>query len=314
MIDLPRTLGALADLLVNRSYNFSLRHGLLWNRIGVGLSYRLDWSRLGKLMARAPAKRVGGFRVDTVVFTTPWLVERVLDGLNPRCTAHAVILDLAPPLSPGWSCAGIARVYAPTEEARRGLGGRGTVLGVPVFPPTAGDAVAVCESCDGAPSVLVTGGRSGYAGLPALVRALSERRGLHITALTGTDPRFRATIERNASRAFAHVDVRPFAPDVLPLIAAHDVVLAKPGTMTIGEVLAHGRPLLLDASQGLMPQEVGNARFVENRHAGLVVRSPPQALEGLERLLVDPSFAAASRSLSGIAGVERIAAAILKEA
>ena len=314
VIDLPRQLGAMADLTVNRLYNFSLRHGLLWNRIGVGLSFRLDWTRLGRWMTASSGAEIPGLRGDVVVFTTPWLVEQALDGLDPGATTHAVVLDLGPPLSPGWGCAGISRLHAPTPDARDALDGRADILGVPVFPPTVDRHEAACTRCDGAPSLLMMGGRSGYAGLPSLLRALARKSGLHITVLAGTDPAFRGALERIASRAQAHVVVRTFVADVSPLFATHDVVLSKPGTMTIGEALAHGKPLLLDGSGGLMPQEVGNARFVERSGAGLLIHSPASVPPGLERVLEDASYARAARSLTALAGVERIAAAILRDA
>jgi hypothetical protein len=313
MIDLPQQFGAMADLTVNCFYNFSLRYGLLWNRIGVGVSFRLDWARIGRFMSRSRGKTIPGLRADAVVFTTPWLVEQALAGLAPDVKTHAVVLDLGPPLSPGWACTGISRVYAPTADAWNALGGRGDVLGVPVFLPGTNNGESRCERCDGAPSILLMGGRSGYANQPALLRGLSTREGLHITALSGKDSAFRSSLERIASHARSHVVVRPFVAEVSPLFATHDVVLSKPGTMTIGEALAHGKPLLLDGSGGLMPQEIGNARFVERSGAGILARSLANLSKAMDRLIEDPTYTRAARSLTGLAGAERLAAAILRE-
>src|SRR2546427_7115808 len=313
VIDLPRQLGAMADLTVNRFYNFSLRHGLLWNRIGVGVSFRLDWARIGRFMSRGPETAIPGLRADAVVFTTPWLVEQALDGLAPDVKTYAVVLDLGPPLSPGWACAGISHVYAPTADARDALGGRGDLLVAPVFPPGTHRGDSRCEKCDGAPSVLLMGGRSGYANLPALLRGLSTRGGLHLTALSGTDPAFRASLERIASHSRSHMVVRPFVAEVSPLLATHDVVLSKPGTMTIGEALAHGKPLLLDGSGGLMPQEIGNARFVDRSAAGSLVRSPAYLSRAMERLIEGPTYARAAGAPTGPAAAGRLAAPVLRE-
>src|SRR5256712_1880955 len=264
-------------------------------------------------MSRGPETAIPGLGADAVVFTTPWLVEKALDGLAPKVKTHAVVLDLGPPLSPGWACAGISHVYAPTADARDALGGRGAVLGVPVFLPGANGGGSRCERCDGAPSVLLMGGRSGYANLPALLRGLSTRGGLHLTALSGTDPAFRASLERIASHSQSHIVVRRFVAEVSPLLATHDVVLSKPGTMTIGEALAHGKPLLLDGSAGVMPQEIGNARFVERSGAGILVRSPADLSEAMDQLIQDPTYARAARSLTGLARAERLPDAVLRE-
>ncbi len=313
IVNLPKATGAFADLLVNRAYNSSLRHGLVWNRVSVGVAFRLDWGRLGGVPGLSPP-RIDPWESppDALVFCTPWLAEAALRRRGPGVMATAVVLDLAPPLSPGWKAGGFDQVLAPTEEAASNLRDGAAVAGIPVFPaPTHGPPTVRCETCDGRPSALLMGGREGLSGILRLAKALSAMNDLHLDILVGHRRELLAPLKRIAAKAAAHVEAKAFVEDVLSEIASHDAVVAKPGTLTIGEALARGKPVVLDACAGLMPQEIGNARFVAVHHAGALMRSPAEAIAALRRVLENPEYVAAAKSLREIAGADRIASQIL---
>jgi processive 1,2-diacylglycerol beta-glucosyltransferase len=64
-------------------------------------------------------------------------------------------------------------------------------------------------------------------------------------------------------------------------------VVTKPGSLTVAEALAMGRPLLL--GRPLPGQEEGNVPYVVEAGAGLAIRTPTEAADAVEYLLGDPA-------------------------
>ncbi len=315
VLDLPRATGPIADLLVNRSYNAALGRGTFWNRIGIEIAFRLDWGRMQKIAGKPLSFATnGGRHADAVVFCTPWLVEGLLAELPSAIRTWAVVLDLAAPLSPGWNADGFDRACAPTEEARRALRSPAVVLGAPVFPPTnLLSATAADDGCSRTFHAAILGGREGSPTILPLAKVLARNADLHLDVFVGRRPALFDRMRHLARQSKAVMDVHSFVGEILSSMVRQDVIVTKPGTLTICEALSLGKPLLLDGLAGLMPQEIGNARFVASHGAGILVRKlsdAPVLLEGVGR---DVAYARAARSLREIAGVERIAGAILAD-
>jgi processive 1,2-diacylglycerol beta-glucosyltransferase len=67
----------------------------------------------------------------------------------------------------------------------------------------------------------------------------------------------------------ARVHVRGWTEHMENCMAAADIVVGKPGGLTVAEVLACGRPLLVTRS--LQGQESFNVQFLERRQVGALV-------------------------------------------
>jgi processive 1,2-diacylglycerol beta-glucosyltransferase len=76
-------------------------------------------------------------------------------------------------------------------------------------------------------------------------------------------------------------------PNVAEFMAAADVIVTKPGSLTVAESLAMGRPLVL--GRPLPGQEEGNVGYVVKAGAGLHYRSPGEAGQAVAYLLKDPA-------------------------
>lgn len=311
---MPKAFGASADLIVNRLYNASLRRAPLGNRLGVSLAFRLRNERIEDLLLRRKSASIAadGGSPAGIVFTTPWLVNAAL-ALRVPPPSWAVVLDLAPPLSPGWGATRLGSRLFPTQEAKDAVGLGGVVTGAPVFPPRKRQQEDVlCAKCSERTMALLMAGREGYASTPVLAKALFATPSLHVTVLAGKGERLYRVLKRMARDAAAHVEVKRFVDDVEDLMARHDVVITKPGTMTACEALVWGKPLILDAIAGLMPQEVGNARFVVRHDAGVLVRHPSQVPSALGEVLRSSKIAKALSTFHELAGAERIGKIIVR--
>ena len=313
IVNVPREIGAVADFFVNRAYNASLRYALAWNRVSVALAFRMGSEKLERF-AWTPSKGLHRLYrgADALVLCTPWLVDSLLAGKGLLPPTWSVVLDLAPPLSPGWDAKGVDHVIAPTEDAEAALRGRTVVLGMPVFPGSATAPDSRCSDCDRAPHVLLVAGREGGGRVLQVAKGLAANRDWHLTVHAGMDPHLVRRVRVLAQRSVAHVVVRPFEDPLLPSIASHDVVVTKPGALTVSEALAYGKALVLDGCRGLMEQERGNAAFVTGRGAGRLGRSPAAIVRQVSEVTEDSRFAASARLLVSIAAVNRIADAILQ--
>ncbi len=141
--------------------------------------------------------------------------------------------------------------------------------------------------------------------LPTLMKLVSEQTSLTFTFVCGHDRRLRARVEylvrqRNWSK---RVEVVGFARNMPELLRKADVVIGKAGGISVGEVLAACKPLLI--IEVLPGQEEYNAQVLEAVGAGRVLRDYVQLLEALDDVRngtwrID---VVGSRSASGIAAV-----------
>ena len=132
----------------------------------------------------------------------------------------------------------------------------------------------------GLPLVLFMGGGAGAGSLVKRVRAvaaLAQQTGreFQIAVVTGSNVR-----SRNALEGIAWplpVRVYGYVPSTADLMTAADIVATKPGSVTVSEALAMGRPLILSRPAG--GQEGGNIPYVVQGQAGFFAPSPQEAAD-----------------------------------
>jgi processive 1,2-diacylglycerol beta-glucosyltransferase len=222
----------------------------------------------------------------------------------------SMVIDIGPNLPPGWFMKDIDLYIVPTDEARRELIEFGAyeenvkALGMPVYSKFLGiqlpergsngefNECYYCKECTGRSKILIMGGRSGTRNTFQVFRHLMESciPSLHLTILCGRNKSLKYKIEKYlsintksrghlsiaeaADNNTKHVVVRGFEPDIYPYLLTTDLVITKPGALTISEAVSIGTPLILDTYPVVMGQEVGNVKFVESRGLGLVARKP----------------------------------------
>ncbi len=141
------------------------------------------------------------------------------------------------------------------------------------------------------PLVLFMGGGAGAGSLVKRVRAvaaLAQQTGreFQIAVVTGSNVR-----SRNALEGIAWplpVRVYGYVPSTADLMTAADIVATKPGSVTVSEALAMGRPLILSRPAG--GQEGGNIPYVVQGQAGFFAPSPQEAADAVALLLQQPDL------------------------
>jgi processive 1,2-diacylglycerol beta-glucosyltransferase len=130
------------------------------------------------------------------------------------------------------------------------------------------------------PVVLVMGGGMGPAPLDEIIQSL-ERCGLplQVLAVSGRDNALKARLEGQRGRIALDLHVFGWSDNVPELMTAADLLITKPGGVTIAEALAVGLPMLL--THPISGPEERHARYLEQN--GVAVQA--QSLEEIPRLL-----------------------------
>ena len=139
-----------------------------------------------------------------------------------------------------------------------------------------------------APRILVMGGGLGLAsdqeGLDQLLSAVARRYGAEVTVVCGSNAERKAELERE------HPEFRTigFTNEVDRLMSDSDLLITKPGGITLFEAIETGIPLLFIEPE--LSQEIYNARFAERHGIAKVFWTGDQVTpEGLMSFIRDGS-------------------------
>ena len=132
-------------------------------------------------------------------------------------------------------------------------------------------------------NLLIMGGGLGL--LPkrdSFYEALDALPGVHTTIITGNN---RKLYDRLAGK-YAHIEVLGFTDRVYDYMARADLVLTKPGGITMFESIFSELPIL--AWEPFLEQEKNNARFLVKRGLGRVAaKEPDECLTAIRELIYD---------------------------
>jgi len=224
-----------------------------------------------------------------------------------------------------WCVPGLSGYFGATPEVAFRLRARGIdparihVTGIPLMPAfsqrdasPAGRARCIAElGLDPARrTVLMMAGGSGGGDLPAAAaRALALPGDFQLLAVAGRNA---AALARLQQLALAHpqrLRAIGFTEHIDQLMAAADLVVSKPGGLTVSECLALGRPLLLVSP--IPGQEEHNAAFLLEEGAAWLAYDAIGLDYKLARLMADPHALAALAANSRRLGRPDAARAVL---
>ena len=155
------------------------------------------------------------------------------------------------------------------------------ITGIPVNPALAGDTRSKAEvratlGLDPDRTTVLVSGSQRVNNLMNAVRILNHsNQPIQLLIVAGGDDETYAALE--ATEWHLPVRLFNFTNEMPTLMRAADAIVCKAGGLMVTESLAAGLPLLLiDVIEG---QETGNAEFVVQNRAGLVVKDPLDFLE-----------------------------------
>ncbi len=215
---------------------------------------------------------------------------------------------------PYWFRDGIDAYCVATEEARARLLAAGAapsavhVTGIPVsdriqraaedLPGARAEAERQWGIGPDEKVALLVGGGRGLGISPEHLAAVESSGATTVVALGGSSRELVRRFEETPRRAGVRRITAGMVPAIEPLYARADLVVTKPGGLTLAETLALGRPLALVAP--LPGQEIQNLENLAPRGAARFTPTPEILSDFARRIFSDEAFAlthaAAARS------------------
>ncbi len=167
-----------------------------------------------------------------------------------------------------------------------------TVSGIPVHPvfsclPYRTEALKSQALPGDRPVVLQMAGGDGLGAMEEIWKSLlSVERPLDLIAVAGRNAKARERIERVPVPARHRARVLGYTDKVQELMAASDLLVSKPGGLSVSEALSCGLPFA--AIMTIPGQEKRNADFLLDHGAGIRIESPADLAGQVSALLEDP--------------------------
>ena len=248
-------------------------------------------------LAQRLETRMRAFRPDVIVATQmlpAWLLSFLKRRRSLDTPTIGVLTDFG--VHDFWIQPSID-LYCVAHESIAGLphpgidAARLRVTGIPLMPgfqrpPTAEQARLELGLDPAAPVVLIPGGGLGIGVDAVAGRLAAESHDWQIAVVAGRNPAAQQALASLATRHRPWLRVWDWTERMELFIRAADVVVGKPGGLTVAEAMACGRPLV--AAHGLRGQEGFNVRFLEQHGVGGLV--PEERLGAhIASLVSDPT-------------------------
>lgn|GEM_PF-155492 len=264
--------GALLAALTGRGWGWP---GTVLRRALLGLAYRRLTRRLAAHVAASGADRIVVTEVWPAVLLAPLKARSALAAPVVAVLTDYGVHDL-------WVRAGLDHYCVASADMAASLRAAGideariSVTGIPLMagfyhPPSRAAAREALGLDLARPVVLVLGGGMGLGVEAAAAQLAAGGVDAQWLVVTG---RNRAEFERLRALAATagNLEVHGWTERMPCFMRAADVVVGKPGGLTVAEAMACGRPLV--ATHCLRGQEGFNVRFLASHDVGWLVPEP----------------------------------------
>ena len=280
-----------------------------------------------RLSTGALVKEIRREQPDAVICTHFLPAELLMRERNRGRIDYPVWLQITDyDLHNMWLVPGMTGYLAATEEVAFRLRARGIpadrihVTGIPVMPAfsepdapaLARDPCAATLGLDPAqPILLMASGGAGVGDLPSMVeRVLATTDTAQVIAVAGRNAEAHARLQALAASHPGRLVAIGFTDEMHKLMAAADLVVTKPGGLTVSECLALGRPMLLISP--IPGQEEHNAGFLMEEGAAWLAYDAIGLDYKVARLMADRPRLARMAERSRALGKPQAAAAVLQ--
>ncbi len=138
-------------------------------------------------------------------------------------------------------------------------------------------------------TILLLSGACGVGDIAVMVKRMEKFASqLQLLVNTGLNETLQKELESNLGANPVLIKVIGFTNNIYLYYAAANLVITKPGGLTVTECLAFGKPLLL--FKAIPGQEEENAKFVVNNQAGLQLEETGEIFQTLSGLINNPEL------------------------
>jgi UDP-N-acetylglucosamine:LPS N-acetylglucosamine transferase len=270
--------------------------------------------RLHEPLVRAIAKDLCAHRPALVLSLFPNFNRAIKDAVRLACpeARFQVLLTDYADMPPGfWIEPGLDGVIVATDEAARQAAEcgipparivrtSGMVLHPRFYPRSTPERRRHVRRELGLPEdepvVLVLFGGKGSPEMAALCRELLRHAPqARVIAVCGDNRKLLYEVSRVAIDSLGRLRPMGFTDGVADLMAASDLLLAKPGPGTLAEAFHQRLPVIVCCNDRTIPQERFNARYLVSEGLGVSVEGWPEMACTAGRLLSEPEAIAAAR-------------------
>ncbi|HMM22200.1 MAG TPA: glycosyltransferase [Selenomonadales bacterium] len=261
---------------------------------------------VARAMKRTMARLYYRHRPDVIVFTHPFPCSAA--AYLKRChridvPLVAVVTDFA--VHPLWLYEEVDMYFVASEACSEDLirlgapADRVYPTGIPIDPsfrePKDRRLIAGSLGFDpGLPIVLVMGGGLGFGSIERTVQQLEDMQlPLQLIVVAGKNPELRRQVQAVARTSRHRIVTLGYTHRIQQLMSAADLLVTKPGALTLSEALASSLPMVLvDPIPG---QEEDNARYLVGEGAAVLAKGKEEVAQLVARLFSQPDTLNAMR-------------------
>lgn len=302
-VDILNTPQRLFSRGLEEAYNHAIKLGTYWMEpLLFNSVYIMETPGIHDYIALRNAQIMQTFHPEAVVSFVPatqeisYLALKFLNKEN-EIPLYTVITDMVS-MRHNWIMPEQAYSFVPTEAAKSFFVERGIpaekmqVTGLPVHPrfyqnsQTRAEAQAKYNLDPARFTILIIMGANGSRSIYHYCK-LIDRLNLpvQIIACCGTSQDVKTKVEIYAKISDTPLHVFGFTREIADLMQVSDLMITKPGSVSIAEGISQNLPLMLDASSYIMWQEKGNDDYIERHQLGKVFRSQAELAQKLTELV-----------------------------
>jgi processive 1,2-diacylglycerol beta-glucosyltransferase len=303
IFDTLKYINPIVDKIVVNSYLGALkRNPKLYSRLytasGTGTSIYDISKAFNKLLSFRLKNLIKEYAPSAIVCTHPFPMQ-MLSSLKEKkqlnIPAVAVLTDYVVHslwLDSGMDAFIVANEMMKTEMINRGIPSNIIFpFGIPVSPKF---QIKTNKKCllselglDNKFTVLVMGGGMGFGNIESTIDSLLKCDiDMQIIAVTGTNKKLKYQLEHSAKNSNKKVLIFSYTDRINELMDISDLLITKPGGMTVSEALVKGLPIFIISP--IPGQEEGNASYLIRSGVASRVDSYAQLIEVLSRVANDP--------------------------
>lgn len=251
---------------------------------------------MAAVMARTMKGLIRQYSPDIVICTHPFPADAIAhlsERWRKQFLSAALITDYS--VHQMWVCANIQMYFVAHDAMIRDLaaqGGDGNstfATGIPVdkvFHRNY-DRQALRQAVnlnDEDPVLLIMGGGLGLGGMEDAMSQLEKvKTDLQLLVVAGRNQELENRVRQQAEKSHHRVTVFGYTDKVQELMGAADLLISKPGALTLTEAMSMGLPMLLH--QPIPGPETDNARFMSDHGMAHWLRTNESLAEAVEDLI-----------------------------
>lgn len=317
ILDTLKYISPIIDKIVVNSYLGTLKkspklYSMLYTASGSGTGIYDMSKALNKILSYKLKSLLKEYKPSAVVCTHPFPMQ-MLSSFKERHQVNiptvAILTDYVVHslwLDKGMDAFVVANEIMKSEMILRGVPSNIIYpYGIPVSPKFlhTTDKLTLRKEfgLDNKFTILVMGGGMGFGNIESTIASLLEcDTDIQIIAVTGTNHRLKAQLEALSANSSKKILILSYTDRINELMDVSDLLITKPGGMTVSEALVKGLPIFIISP--VPGQEEGNASFLIRSGVANKIENSQDLMSVLSQVANDPIRLECMRSSSKLLG------------